>query len=390
MAHGFVQEDAGPARAQHHGHFASRGGRDSRLVRAAFTASSTYLLSCASSKYARPKRPPAAGRATSRRPFCSAITVIDRRTSGRTSAASVPSARPPAPRRIRWPGRHHLCHAGSWRGRAAQALQQATFGGAVQRSNGVYTLVKAAAGGNLFGGNAHTASLRHGRNGSARCARHPAARPGNVIRIRKSGLFAAHARTPTPWSMLKEPVFTMPSSRLQPSLRVYWKYRSASSTWWARISPAHGPGGSSSPKRRQQQFTGDINALGGGCALRRGGRGAKGHRRILGGNPPAPPQGKTALRALRSREVHQHRHRGMVLHGLDLSRHRGLWRRVHLALADDLAIARLQGEVTVRRCGHSGARSGHRQARVFLTDSMPCRRTGARFVGLAGQDHLPV
>jgi TldD protein len=31
------------------------------------------------------------------------------------------------------------------------------------------------------------------------------------------------ARTPTPWSMLKEPVFTIPSSRLQPSLRVYWK-----------------------------------------------------------------------------------------------------------------------------------------------------------------------
>ena len=26
MAHGFVQEDAGPARAQHHRHFTSRGG----------------------------------------------------------------------------------------------------------------------------------------------------------------------------------------------------------------------------------------------------------------------------------------------------------------------------------------------------------------------------
>ncbi|EWS58697.1 hypothetical protein Y695_04679 [Hydrogenophaga sp. T4] len=31
------------------------------------------------------------------------------------------------------------------------------------------------------------------------------------------------ARTPTPWSMLKLPVLTMPSSRLQPSLRVVWK-----------------------------------------------------------------------------------------------------------------------------------------------------------------------
>ena len=44
------------------------------------------------------------------------------------------------------------------------------------------------------------------------------------------------ARTPTPWSMLKLPVLTMPSSKLQPSERVYWKYRSASSTRWALIS----------------------------------------------------------------------------------------------------------------------------------------------------------
>ena len=31
------------------------------------------------------------------------------------------------------------------------------------------------------------------------------------------------ARTPTPWSIEKLPDLTMPSSRLQPSLRVYWK-----------------------------------------------------------------------------------------------------------------------------------------------------------------------
>ena len=35
------------------------------------------------------------------------------------------------------------------------------------------------------------------------------------------------ARTPTPCSMLKLPALTMPSSRLQPSERTYWKYRSA-------------------------------------------------------------------------------------------------------------------------------------------------------------------
>ena len=35
------------------------------------------------------------------------------------------------------------------------------------------------------------------------------------------------ARTPTPCSMLKLPDLTMPSSRFQPSDRVYWKYRSA-------------------------------------------------------------------------------------------------------------------------------------------------------------------
>ena len=37
----------------------------------------------------------------------------------------------------------------------------------------------------------------------------------------------ATARTPTPWSMLKLPDLTMPSSRLHASLRVAWKYRSA-------------------------------------------------------------------------------------------------------------------------------------------------------------------
>ena len=68
-------------------------GRDSRLTSAALTASSTYWLICASSKYARPKRPPPPAEPTSRRPPCSAITVTDRRTSGRTSAARVPSAR---------------------------------------------------------------------------------------------------------------------------------------------------------------------------------------------------------------------------------------------------------------------------------------------------------
>jgi hypothetical protein len=31
------------------------------------------------------------------------------------------------------------------------------------------------------------------------------------------------ARTPTPWSMAKLPDFTIPSSKLQPSERVYWK-----------------------------------------------------------------------------------------------------------------------------------------------------------------------
>ena len=68
-------------------------GRASRLVRAACTAWSTYWVIWALSKYARPKRPPPPDEPISRRPFCSAITVTDRRTKGRTSAASVPSAR---------------------------------------------------------------------------------------------------------------------------------------------------------------------------------------------------------------------------------------------------------------------------------------------------------
>ncbi|MNT84526.1 hypothetical protein D3C72_2245500 [compost metagenome] len=47
----------------------------------------------ASSKYARPKRPPPPEEPISRRPFCSAMTVTDKRIRGRTSAARVPSAR---------------------------------------------------------------------------------------------------------------------------------------------------------------------------------------------------------------------------------------------------------------------------------------------------------
>ena len=68
-------------------------GRASKLVKAACTASLTYWVICASSKYASPKRPPPPAEPISRRPFCSAITVTERRTKGRTSAASVPSAR---------------------------------------------------------------------------------------------------------------------------------------------------------------------------------------------------------------------------------------------------------------------------------------------------------
>src|SRR4029450_3743788 len=42
-------------------------------------------------------------------------------------------------------------------------------------------------------------------------------------------LSALTARTPTPQSMLNVPDLTMPSSRLQPSNRACWKYRSAKS-----------------------------------------------------------------------------------------------------------------------------------------------------------------
>ncbi len=39
-----------------------------------------------------------------------------------------------------------------------------------------------------------------------------------------NAVFSAElVRTPTPWSMEKLPALTMPSSRLQPSLREYWK-----------------------------------------------------------------------------------------------------------------------------------------------------------------------
>ena len=44
-----------------------------------------------------------------------------------------------------------------------------------------------------------------------------------IYRLAKAVFSPLTARTPTPCSMLNEPVLTIPSSRLQPSERVYWK-----------------------------------------------------------------------------------------------------------------------------------------------------------------------
>ena len=67
----------------------------------------------------------------------------------------------------------------------------------------------------------------------------------------------------------------------------------------------------------------------------------------------------------------------------------GFFGGVHLALADDLAIARLQGEV---RCAVAGTQSPEAGIvrRVFFDGFDALQGTGARVVGLAGQDHLPV
>src|SRR5882672_353461 len=46
------------------------------------------------------------------------------------------------------------------------------------------------------------------------------------------------ARTPTPCSMPKLPLLTMPSSSEYDSLRVYWKYRSAKSARFSKIVPS--------------------------------------------------------------------------------------------------------------------------------------------------------
>jgi len=67
--------------------------------------------------------------------------------------------------------------------------------------------------------------------------------------------------------MLKEPVLTMPSSRLQPSERVYWKYRSASSTWCALISfERTGQMGFIQAKGREQRALGRGQPFDGGFA----------------------------------------------------------------------------------------------------------------------------
>ena len=301
MAHGFVQEDAGPARAQHHCHFASRGGAGFQVGQGSVHRLVHILAQLCVIEIRQTKAATTAGRAH----FAAAVLLGnhgDRQAHQRAHIGGQRAVGTGHQHHVVFTGqaRHHLRHAGVLgAGALLQALQQGHLGGAVQRSNGVYTLVKAAAGGNLFGGYAHTASLRHGRNGThgARGIQQRGQR--NVIRIRKSGLFAAHgahahALVNAERAGLHNALFQAPAL----AARVLEVQIGIVHLVGTDFRQRTGQVALVQPKRRQQQFTGDINALGGGCALRRCGRGAKGHRRILGGQP------------------HPHRRRGKLRYAL--------------------------------------------------------------------------
>ena len=239
-----------------------------RLVRACVHRLVRMLLICASSKYARPKRPPPPAEPTSRRPFCSAITVIDRRTRGAHRRQRAVGANPPAPRRIRWPGPPSPARRGVAQraGALLQALQQATLAVLSSEQWGPRP-GKGCGWWQSFWGYAHTASLRHGRNGShgargiqqtsemsSRYAKRSFAAHGAhahaLVNAEGAGL---HGNCPLPGSSLAARVLEVQVGIDPPGGHGF--------------PPAHGPGGSRPGQRRQQQFTGDIDALGGGCAV---------------------------------------------------------------------------------------------------------------------------
>ena len=75
---------------------------------------------------------------TSRRPLCSAMTVTDRRMSGRTSAASTPLARATSTTSYSQPRPYDLHDAGLFRaGASLDVFKQGHLGGAVHGGDGV-------------------------------------------------------------------------------------------------------------------------------------------------------------------------------------------------------------------------------------------------------------
>ena len=122
---------------------------------------------------------------------------------------------------------HHL-HDGAGplaRGELLHLLQQRHLLRAVQRGDGVGGGVEHAALRGLgLRGDLDAPVLARGGDGA-----HGARGASSSDSTLRSSLYAnavfspATARTPTPWSMLKLPLLTMPSSRLQPSWRVVWK-----------------------------------------------------------------------------------------------------------------------------------------------------------------------
>ena len=161
-----------------------------------------------------------------------------KRTKGRTSAAKVPSARAIKTTSYSLAKPAITCDT---RGSLARAMvstlpSKATF----------WVLSREAMGSKSWYSERLPATLRAGTFTRAALLAAAIVRTVCAASVREAREISSEyanavfspltARTPTPWSMLKEPVFTMPSSKLQPSARVYWKYKSASSTLCALMA----------------------------------------------------------------------------------------------------------------------------------------------------------
>ena len=200
MADGFVQKNAGPARSEHHGHFASRGRARLQIGECCANRLVDVLGDHGVVKIGQAEAAATAGGAA----FAPAFLFGNHRDRQAHQGPHIGSEHAIGARHhdhVVFHGQagHDLHHARVFgAGQGLYLAQEGDFGRAVQCGDGVSRAVQRAAAGNLLGTD-FAAGAGAGQSDGAHGARCVQQRGfGNVIRIRECGFFAAdsaHAHT---------------------------------------------------------------------------------------------------------------------------------------------------------------------------------------------------